>query len=218
MSNQASQKILGLVTISLVFLNACGPGILLDTPQAAITTATTSPTSPLLPTSTSAPTTLIASTGAITTATTGQSTVVDNIIPTATQVFIAPTLTASAFTAQAVACVTTQSDPEAFTEVRADTLILSSTTIHPAGQQLPLASGLKIAFSDMRSFEVKQVLEKPSGITVEVIHLNGDITTGNVPVQNSVDAHLEGKAKNGDFWLYLSKVQKVIFMSEGGCQ
>jgi hypothetical protein len=79
------------------------------------------------------------------------------------------------------------------------------------------ASGLKIAFSDMRSFEVKQVSENPSGITVEVIHLNGDITTGNVPVQNSVDAHLEGKAKNGDFWLYLAKVQKVIFISEGGC-
>ena len=52
MANKTSQKALGLVIFSLVFLNGCGARIVMDDPTVAIPTETASPTADLTPTST----------------------------------------------------------------------------------------------------------------------------------------------------------------------
>jgi hypothetical protein len=136
--------------------------------------------------------------------------------PTNKQSLPSPSITTSSalplISTQTV-CITSLDNPQASIAVDSSSLSFSG------GSFLPLVSGQSIPFTEMRQFQIADVITSPppvirvTSIKVEIALLDGTIVSGVV----DGNGYLTGKAKFGGFGKSLDKIKKVEFKEQPSC-
>jgi hypothetical protein len=123
---------------------------------------------------------------------------------------LTPVLThTSASTSQALVCITTQKGVEGPVEILADSF---SNSVY---DYLPLANGVNVPFSSMKSFEVQSLENGQLMVTITL--LGGDTLTE--PAATGGPIILMGLTTRGfSYKMWLSDVKRVEFRPEGRCQ